>query len=499
MTSNEPKYSQQLVSAIEEYLLNVTNDKNEKVGESLIAFFANNKHRLPADQKEKSFKDFIFDTLHLLFKGKILKEELLDEVAKIKKSRLQKRSRWTNLYLEKLGYKFEKDRDETLTFREDDKKHPLYHEFIKCEDDPVKLILAERQIVEEWKNGDTCFFQFPKLDYIRPSSLLDNLRIDVILFTWKYISEKLGGNIPYFYRSFPNMLLEIPIFASSSLSLVSQSISENALESYYYDEDGEKVNVKLEIRGSRIKTPRVMDLTDLKILSAVLFYYKKDLYKKKINDNPRSLEVEAREFTQFLLGYHLNGDSIDMIAARLFKLNDYSYSEESRKRKKATNLFSTIDDDKTSDPRMFRFIMGDELYDSFVNDRLVKITENNYHKLEVPLSRVIYFALERKRLMLLETGRTSDILGYNFFQKITRFKSDSVEENIAEIEESLNDFIKNGVCIASCRKLGPDYEKGKKNKNDSFVDPERFSVEFKPLSKEEDEDLSYNEVIVDEQ
>lgn len=485
----EPKYSRQFVAGVEEHLLNMVNAKGEKTGEALINFYLNNKHRLPEQEAPNSFKDFIHSTLHSLFKGKILKEDLIKEIAKIKKSRLQKRSRWASLYLEK------------LELDESDPKHPLHNEFLKCEDDPEQLIIAERKLIEDWKgtkgDADTCFFQFPRLDYIRPSSLLENLRIDLALFAWQYISTNLGGNIPYFYRSFPELLLEIPIFASSSLSLVSQSVSANALESYYYDEDGEKVSVKLEVRGSRIKTPRAMDLTDLKILSAVLFYYKRDLYKKKAYDNPRLMEVESTEFTQFLLGYHLNSDSVDSIAARLFKLNDYSYSEESRKRTKATNLFTMVEDDRDSTPRMFRFIMGDELYDSFINDRLIKVTENSYHKLRLSLSRIIYYALEKKRLMLLETGNTSTILGYSFFQKITRFKSDSVDENTKEIEESLNDFKQNGVCIVDYAKLGPDYSK--KDSDGNLLEPEQFEITFRTLSADEQKDLEYNELIVDEQ
>ena len=43
------------------------------------------------------------------------------------------------------------------------------------------------------------------------------------------------------------------------------------------------------------------------------------------------------------------------------------------------------------------------------------------------------------------------------------------------------------------------YENEKKKGGDGFIDPERFKITFKPLTKEEEEDLSYSETVAAEQ
>jgi hypothetical protein len=111
-------------------------------------------------------------------------------INKVKKSRLQKRSRWYKSYINDID-----------TISIDDAKHPLATVVAMAKTLPVEdytkmfgdkdlqeIIEDKKRAATEWKNdSNTLLIDFPGISSFTYNSIYNSLKNDLIISAWKYI------------------------------------------------------------------------------------------------------------------------------------------------------------------------------------------------------------------------------------------------------------------------------------------------------------------------
>ena len=478
--SDKPKYPRQFISAVNEHIHN--NEAMSKV----VDFYYDNYSRFPAAKVQHDFLDFIYDTIYETFEGAVYREEIAPIIAKVKKSRLMKRVRWHEDYCRKM--------DE---FNIKNKKHPLYDRIEKYEGDPAELIEKEKSLSEAWKNrGGSYFFEFPGYKTIGSASILGAVKTDIVLMTWDYVLNNLDGDIPFFYRAMPEEYVELPMFSSSSFKVLTKDGVNKDGEEIIYDENGQFLLSISLTEGSELKSTKVMDATDVAILSYVINQFERKLFNTgkmdesgvpiKDVDDGMTVQINASKLATFIGGYNPSEQRIEDVAKRCYKLSDYVYKRASSSGKLNIDdkvyLFSRARhihgvDEKTGKPvNMIIFRITDVLNDIIVGQKLIRVAENSLNKLTDEAAKILYYVLERDRIALFQKNKPLEMVyPYRYFQRYMRFKSSDRAENLKIVENALKNFIDNEVCVKS---IAPN--KGKDG---------GFWVAFRELSSEEQEDL----------
>lgn len=447
------KYSRQFLAEVEKH-----------IDPKLIKYFNQNKTALPVTQ----LKEVIYESLMSTFKGCLAKDELVPLMNTVKNSRLKKRSRWSSDY-----------RDSLLSIPRTDPDYPLDLSGVD-EYDQDELIEKELERTKRWKEqSDSYFVEFPGLHQIGKASIWSSFKIDIILCIWRYITEELNGDIRSFYRSYPESLLETPLFSPSSFNLIMKETGDNLLEETVYDENGNPLLALNIPNSTKFTPPKVMDATDLKILNAFISLVDNDFYRNK------TITTDLGTLSSIVFKYRPGATNLNAVAERCSKLVEYNYTILTEGGKMSFNLFDNIivrysgsgDPGETPNTKDYTVIatFGEVLANAIIQKQLVQITEKNYEALQNPMSKIIYYALEKERVSLHGSGRDACIYSYTYFQKIVRFKVKTRSKNLKLIEESLQDFVDNGICLKSFERLSDG----------------SFQITFLPLSEEELADINF--------
>lgn len=464
-------YSKQLLTTI----------KNN-INVSLLRFFERKGtvYHFPVEKMEEMITSLLDENV----KGIIYKEEISIETRKLYKRRDMRRARWTKSYLEMLD---SNDYDNV--------KHPLHsqYELFKQYDETQFYDLTKAHTMEQladiakvkckdWKGNPRGYsIDFPGLSLQSDKLVYNAFRDDVMVDIWRYIEEKLDGNINMFMSPYPEMLLDQPIFSPISFRL-DLAKSGNTLQESIRDVDNNEivvlsVNEKPEKTGlstrSEMSTAlRTMDETDAKILSVVLanatdvvldgkneiVMWLDDLYEKV------STEKRPSEYGR------------ERIKSRLDKMVDYSYKITSENKKLNFNFFDHIAQEETKNGTKLTFSFGDMLYESIIQNKLINITRETLTKLEDPLAKILVYFLQKNRVFTLKSGKTETDITYAQIFRASRFPTANKKKNLDMICHALQNMIDNHSLVEKFTQNG-----------------DTFQVTFVPLSDEEKEDLERND------
>lgn len=432
----------------------------------IIEFF-NKKHSLfkfPC----ATVTELIDETLMDYLEGKTSREDLLPIISKIKKSRLQKRSRWYTSYMNDI---------ESISI--DDSKHPLAFIINMARSLPVDqyvntfgekelddIIEEYKQLATEWKsNSNSLLIAFPGISGFTPKSVFNSLKNDLIISAWKYIEAELGGNIDSYLRRFPTTLLEKPLFSPSSFTLMMETASNNLLKEIITDDDGHEL-LEVTVNSGKLTPPKSMDFNDLKLINAFISNINMQEFSRE-----KSVVVDLNTLGKEVVDYHVGKNVLTKISNSCRKLVEYNFSYEEEGSKMYFNLFDniTIKEDAERPYAIAQF--GEILSNAIIQKKLISITSASYDVLQNSLSKIICYSMKREQIANQET--LSNEYSYTYFQKIVRFKLKNKKKNMELIQESLQEFVDNKIAIK-------EFEL----KNGIFV------IHFLPLSTAELVDLN---------
>lgn len=220
---------------MEQYSRRFIEELANHINPVIIDYF--NKKRNLLNFSADTVTSLIDETLMDYLDGKSSREDLIPIIAKIKKSRLQKRARWYKAYINDID-----------TINIDDPKHPLSNIVIMAKTLPVddyykifgdknldEIIEDKKKAATLWKDdSNSLLIEFPGISSFTNKSIYNSLKNDLIISAWKYIENELAGNIDSYLRLFPVDLVDKPLFSPSSFTLMMDTASNNLFKRDYY-------------------------------------------------------------------------------------------------------------------------------------------------------------------------------------------------------------------------------------------------------------------------
>ena len=417
----------------------------------IIDYF--NKKRNLLNFSAENVAELIDETLMEYLDGKTSREDLVPIINKVKKSRLQKRSRWYKSYINDID-----------TISIDDAKHPLATVVAMAKTLPVEdytkmfgdkdlqeIIEDKKRAATEWKNdSNTLLIDFPGISSFTYNSIYNSLKNDLIISAWKYIESELAGNIDSYLRLFPVDLVDKPLFSPSSFTLMMETASDNLLKEIIRDEEGREL-LEVTVNSGKLTPPKAMDSNDLKLVNAFISNINMQEFSKE-----KSVVVDLNTLGKEIVDYHVGKNVLKKAGSKIyFNLFDNIVIKEDAERPYAIAQF------------------GEVLSNAIIKKKLISITSASYDVLDNNLSRIICYAMKCEQIANQETLMSE--YSYTYFQKIVRFKLKNKKKNLQLIQESLQEFVDNNIVIDSFEL-----------KNGVFI------INFLPLSEAEIQDLNFD-------
>lgn len=453
---------------MEQYSRRFIEELAKHINPSIIDYF--NKKRNLLKFPSENVAELIDEALMEYLEGKTSREDLVPIINKVKKSRLQKRSRWYKSYIN--------DIDMTSI---DDARHPLANVIIMAKTLPVdeytkifgdkdlnEIIADRKNAAIEWKNNsNSLLIDFPGISSFTNNSIYNSLKNDLIISAWKYIEEHLDGNIDAYLRQFPVDLVDKPLFSPSSFTLMMETASNNLLREIVTDEEGKEL-LEVTVNNGKLTPPKAMDSDDLKLVNAFISNINMQEFSKE-----KSVIVDLNTLGKGIVDYHVGKNVLKKISNSCRKLVEYNFSYEEEGSKIYFNLFDNIVIKEDAERPYAIAQFGEILSNAIIKKKLISITSASYDVLDNNLSRIICYAMKREQISNQET--LVNEYSYTYFQKIVRFKLKNKKKNLQLIQESLQEFVNNNIVI-------DHFEL----KNGVFI------IKFLPLSDAEIQDLNFD-------
>ena len=288
---------------MEQYSRRFIEELANHINPVIIDYF--NKKRNLLNFSADTVTSLIDETLMDYLDGKSSREDLIPIIAKIKKSRLQKRARWYKAYINDID-----------TINIDDPKHPLSNIVIMAKTLPVddyykifgdknldEIIEDKKKAATLWKDdSNSLLIEFPGISSFTNKSIYNSLKNDLII------------------RLFPVDLVDKPLFSPSSFTLMMDTASNNLLKEIITDDDGKEL-LEVTVDSGKLTPPKAMDSNDLKLVNAFISNINmQEFYKEK------SVVVDLNTLGKEVVDYHVGKNVIKKISNSCRKLVEYNFS-----------------------------------------------------------------------------------------------------------------------------------------------------------------------------
>lgn len=340
------------------------------------------------------------------------------------------------------------------------------------------------QIVEE-KDKEVCEWKstrsskligFPLIQTKQPVHIYSAFRLDAALNIYNLIKRDYNGSLYQFFRSYPQELLDKPLFSPSSYDVALREYSGQLIEDFF--PSGENTPMLRMVNDEDTSMVlRVFDSKDIAILSMFLANVDTSFY------STRSITVSLSDIASLLYPGKLSEWHYEDAKRRCldFRKRHYEYTNNTTESAFAFNYFDNVYVSGKDEKRQVTLAFGELFYRAIIDRKLVSVTSKNYESLENPLSRIIYYTLQRERINLAIKGKDTEKpliaeYEYSFFQQAVRFHKNKKSQNIKLINTSLDDFVSNRIAIKS-------YEI---NSNGHWL------ITYYPLTDAEYADLEFN-------
>lgn len=452
-----------------QYSKQLIEDLSNHLNPKLVAFFEikNNILEFPVH----SIPALVEFALNKHFKGASNQEDLIPIINNVKQARLRKRIRWFNSLQNDISI---------LSY--DDPKFPFANIIDHIKSLSVDtytqfygnktisyIINEEMEKVISWRNNSNfLLIEFPALSTYPVNTIFQSLMVDVLFDLWKYIKTELNGNLSSYLITYPEPLVDKPLFSPSPVALVMQN-TDNLLKNILTDEN-DNVIMETTIREgisqeSKLITPKSLSAFDLKVLNAIIVNADMNVFYKD-----RTVIASYATLCNYIMDYRPNTQDYKKIEESCRKLAQYNYTYIFDDDYKA--YFSLVDHMYVdSKKKQISCVFGEFIANALIQQKLITITSPVYSVLHNKLSSIICYALKKEQI-----SNQSTLVGeytYVYFQTIVRFKSNKKNTNIKLLKESLQEFVNNQVIV----------------KNFSVTNTGIFTIHFFKLSNAEISDL----------
>lgn len=453
------EYSKQLIAELTEHL-----------DTDILDFFDDTRDDIRYEGQ--SISEMVDIALEKYFKGETSKEELHKLYDSSMRNRRRKKQRWMDKLIDDVEHIEQSDEKFPFSNLVGQRKYmdkTLWKATYgsKTLDD---LIQDQMQVASEWVGqSDSYLISFPAIKSKTEAAICEALLSDIMLCSYKYLLETYDGSIANYFLPMVKNLIGFPIFAPKKVKLTPVLEDKKIVEKYDFGEGILETSLTTETLNDQLVS---MDQNDLLILYASLQNLDVDFY------TTRQARVKKRTLVK-LFNDRPGKKHYDMMEEHCHKLSKYNFSVSVEgKTKVSFNLLDSVD---TRDPEEVVFNYGNLLYDSILANNITNIKYSHMQLLNNNLSTILYQSLFKERIILSSTHENTgeDLYAdytYSFFSSNVRFPNQPKKKNMDIVEESLKEFVENGIIVKSYERKTSD----------------RFRIHFYPLSEEETSDLNFN-------
>ena len=418
----------------------------------LIKFYERTKDNKPYPAAD--LQGIVEYCLENKYKGCVEKEELQVLSRELKKQKSKKKASWINAF------------ESSLDYNVSDKKSPFYslyqeNNLLSIEKwEKLYGTLTLQQVIDEetkkvrlWsKSTDKYLIEYPLLSTKYDKYIVAAFMLDIANEIMNIAKDHFSGNFNSFFRTFPEELLELPLFSPTSYLLdIKKNQSKGLFEEFMTSETS---FLRAEVKDDRVIDEnvklRALDSVDQKVLGYILTF---------INDSCLSDRTVLIPFIDIVKIIYPDvakpsKNHYQQALKRCLKLTMFSYTnyDESLTEGFSFNILDNIVIDGQDEKKMAHVTYGTIPYNAVVNERVIKVTSKNYNSLEGELSILLYYALQKERLLLYYSATDTNMLKKTYrissFKRWVRFRATN-SKIISMVQESLNEFVDKKIAIES--------------------------------------------------
>ena len=393
-----------------------------------------------------------------------------------KKRRNQTKKRWvqssikdyekgTSKKLKELRLEYE----ELTYFYEEKAKSNLVHKFLG--ENPQDIIEETILQLKSWCDDPNSYLaNYPYILEKSNSQIEKALTADITVLLGDLLLRKYNGKIQDVIVEKPYSYVDHPVFSEvrGKLELEEELTEDENVKHYYNDYNvtpDYNAQMIVESEYAQQKQVGVLDKTDERIFAEVL-NHRNGLFATK-----RKIFVEVGKIIKALYKSD-NLNTYKLVAERLVKMRNVSFNIITKDRYLAFGLFDYVDVRDEDGVWMAEITVNEQIYQEYLNKQTIRMYKAVIQKFELPISRILIFALQKERFLGKDDQPNKQVYPYIFFLAKVRFKNKNRKENFKLIENSLQEMVSNGICIKEFKRVG-----------------DSFHIEYIPITEYEVEDL----------
>lgn len=419
--------------------------------------------RVCFDLKSMDLDSFVLELLKRPIQeiGEVGNDGVSVLIERERKRRIQKRYNWkmkavgeieSGLMLQKL--ESSRDKKDIRKLLPEQESVSLYSNCPKSKDELKEILFS-------WSNNvDAVFFNYPFADIQSLNMRFKSFEEDIyFLALLKYFDvenskkkKEKSLNLEIQERSIS--LIDNPIFSMSSSLLNLDEVIEDEdrvlINDYPITDNYFLRTLIKEPEKIRIKDCMSLDEKDSNIIDVLYSEIDSAFYRD------RSVVVEISKMANLIHG-GVSGFAYKDIEKRIIKMSQYQIMgviKEGVRYKDTIFSLSLLDNvliysHKETGARMARIVFGEVLYSQYIQSKTVKVYSQQLKELNLKISRILLFALQKERLnQYVHNNLSSKIkLDVDFFKSKVRMKYKTRKKISKVVEEALTEFKEKGILI----------------------------------------------------
>ncbi|MCP8967384.1 hypothetical protein [Ectobacillus ponti] len=326
---------------------------------------------------------------------------------------------------------------------------------------PEEVIYKRIQFLTGWSNDESAYLsEYLYLQQKTKTQIEKAVQIDITLIIGTVLTDTTLQSPEDIIIESPFSTVENPFFANTrgkvtlADPLLKREGKEYFLSSY---NAGEGANYELlvekeyaEGNGNKVSD---LDRLDYKIFLEVMskrdeLFATQKIINIKIGDVVKNLYKtdSARNYKT--------------VEERIVKMKHYSMTKTEGSKRTSYGIFDFVE--VTTNPngtRVAEIHVNEVIYRDYLQRQTIRMYRNKVEKLSLDSSYHLLFVMQKERLICYETKSPYTVSrDYLYFSTKIRFRKRRKQENLQEIEEALDELVKQNIVVQSYRRVGQVFQ-----------------------------------------
>ena len=306
------------------------------------------------------------------------------------------------------------------------------------------IVKREVDRAKEWmEDPDSILIEFPAFDSMTEKRRMQAFVDDIIIAMLNVLNKDYGYRIDNIVRPYVDDMTSGSIFSDTRMSYTNPNAKEDFETELFRSEDGLENLILTIDKGAFVEGKAVRHL-DVKDQETLLYLIKK---VEMGNIDPTStFVIDIGEYAKLFSNGRPSGKLYDATRERFFRLSNITY-QKFRDGKQIAGIHFLDATEVPDNHNMLNITLGPAISTPLINNKIRHFSGQEYDKLELNLSRILFLHLQRERLKAYkrfsshETDECATTFSYSNFQAMAylhggkRKNWNSIKESLAEMQE----------------------------------------------------------------